>query len=341
MSKWALAGLLAAAGTAWLAPPRPNGQDDDRRPPSAPLIKLNVAAVDARGQSVADLTREDFQVFDGSKLQPIASFRRNDIKPLHALPHGPNEVSNRSGTPLSRATVILFDLLNARFDDRAYVANQLVPALQHVEASDSLFLYILTIDGTLYPVHPLPDPETTVRTTARPWTEDIKPLVDRASHKLFGVRPPGLTVDDRVRMTYVALEALAARVAETPGRKSIIWISHGVPISIGGRSGVDEIDYTPLLRRRTPHPRTPCGVRRSPRWPGLRYCRYPRRHRPAGQRRAHELPEGLRSTTGQVGWQVSQDPRDVLPQGRPAQDQRRLLCVRRGRPPWRPGESRV
>src|ERR1017187_4106773 len=75
MSKWALAGLLAAAGTAWLALARPNGQDDDRRPPSAPLIKLNVAAVDARGQSVADLTREDFQVFDGAKLQPIASFR--------------------------------------------------------------------------------------------------------------------------------------------------------------------------------------------------------------------------------------------------------------------------
>src|ERR1035438_1323897 len=168
MSKWALAGLLAAAGTAWLAPARPNGQDDDRHPPSAPLIKLNVAAVDARGQSVADLTREDFQVFDGGKLQHIASFHRNDIKPLHALPRAPNESSNRAGAPLSRATVILFDLLNARFEDRAYAANQLVPALQHVEAGDSLFLYILTMNGTLYPVHPLPDPETTTRAGARP-----------------------------------------------------------------------------------------------------------------------------------------------------------------------------
>src|ERR1039457_7242465 len=150
MSKWALAGFLVAAGTAWLALARPNAQDSDRRPPSAPLIKLNVAAVDARRQSVADLTREDFQIFDGGKLQPIASFRRNDIKPLHALPTGPNEFSNRSGAPLSRATVILLDLLNARFDDRAYAAIQLVPALQHVEASDSLFLYILTMGGTLY-----------------------------------------------------------------------------------------------------------------------------------------------------------------------------------------------
>ena len=250
MSKWAVAGFLVASGTVWLALARPNGQADEPRPPAAPLIKLNVVAVDARGQTVADLTRDDFQVFEGARLQHIASFRRNDVKLLRTLPPRPNEFSNRSGASLSRATVILFDLLNARFDDRGYAANQLVPALQHVEAGDSLFLYILAIDGTLYPIHPLPDPETAARPTARPWTEDIKPLLDAAARKLFVLRP-NLLVDDRVRMTYAALEALAARVAVTPGRKSIIWISHGMPISIGGRGGFDEIDYTPLLQRLT------------------------------------------------------------------------------------------
>jgi hypothetical protein len=215
--------------------------------------------------------------------------------------------------------VILFDLLNARFDDRAYVANQLVPALQHVEASDSMFLYILTIDGTLYPVHPLPDPETTVRTTARPWTEDIKPLVDRASHKLFGLRPPGLTVDDRVRMTYAALEALAAQVAETPGRKSIIWISHGVPISIGGRSGVDEIDYTPLLRRSiAPTSRcTRCGNpgRSRPEPPTRLAQGSPAPPRPAPDSPA---PKPWRSSpvspvAGPTAWSISPAPSPRLP----------------------------
>ena len=115
-----------------------------------------------------------------------------------------------------------------------------------------MFLYILTLNGNLYPVHPLPDPETTVRSTARPWTEDIKPLLADASRKLFGLRPLGNLVDDRVRMTYDALEALASRVAETPGRKSIIWISHGMPITIGGRAGdFGAVDYTPLLQRLT------------------------------------------------------------------------------------------
>jgi VWFA-related protein len=161
MSKWTLAGLVFVTGATWLALARPNDQGDERPPAAAPLVKLNVVAVDARGQTVADLTREDFQVFEGGKPQHIASFRRNDVKPLHALPPEPNEFSNRAGTPLSRAPVILLDLLNARFEDRAYAANQLVPALQHVEASDSLFLYVLALDGNLYPVHQLPDPEST------------------------------------------------------------------------------------------------------------------------------------------------------------------------------------
>ena len=152
MSKWVLAGLLVTAGTAWFALARPDAQGDDPRPPSAPLVKLNVVAVDARGQSVADLTRDDFQVFDAGKPRHIVSFRRNDVKPLRSTPPGLNESSNRSGTPLSQATVILFDLLNSRFEDRAYALSQLVSALQHVESSDSLFLYFLTMKGTLYPV---------------------------------------------------------------------------------------------------------------------------------------------------------------------------------------------
>jgi VWFA-related protein len=222
---------------------------------AAPLVHLNVVAKDGHGQAVTDLTRDDFQVFEGSKAQSIVSFRRNDGSVTRALRAEPNEYSNRTGTPLARATVILFDLLNARFEDRASMLNQLGPVLQHVESSETLFFYILTMNGTLYTVHGLPDGDSgkPADAGAKPWTEDIKAMLDDAGRELFHLRPIGIDVDMRVRMTYQALESLANLVAAAPGRKSLIWISHGVPISLGpgNRMVYDSVDYTPLMQRMT------------------------------------------------------------------------------------------
>jgi VWFA-related protein len=216
---------------------------------AAPAVHLTVIAKDARGQPVTDLTRDDFQVYEGSKLQRLTGFRRSDAAAKRALRPEPGEFSNRTGTPTVPATVILFDLLNARFEDRGSMIQELVPALQHVESSDSLFFYILTMNGALYAVHGLQVPTP----GAKPWTDDIKALLDNASREFFHLRPVGVDVDMRVRMTYKALGSLADLVAAAPGRKSLIWISHGVPISLGpgNRSIYDSVDYTPLLQRLT------------------------------------------------------------------------------------------
>jgi VWFA-related protein len=215
---------------------------------AAPVVNLNVVAKDARGQPVMDLTREDFQVFEGSKAQRLVSFRRAETIAKRGMRAEPNEYSNRAGVAMSRVTVILFDLLNARFEDRGYMMNQLPPALQHVETSETLFLYILTMNGTLYAVHGLADANTGPGKTAgaHPWTEDIKALLDDASRETLRLRPIWIDVDTRVRMTYQALESLADQVAAAPGRKSLIWISHGVPIGLG-----PQVDYTLQLRHLT------------------------------------------------------------------------------------------
>ncbi len=222
---------------------------------AAPVVHLNVVAKDSRGQAVTDLTREDFQVFEGSKAQRVVSFRRDDGSVKRVMRPGPDEYFNRTGSSTTRPTIILFDLLNARFEDRGSMLNQLGPALQHVEASDSLFFYILTLNGTLYTVHGLPDGNSgkAPAANARPWTEDIKALLDDAGRELFHLRPAGIDVDTRVRMTYQALESLANLAAAAPGRKSLIWISHGVPISLGpgNRLVLDSVDYTPFMQRLT------------------------------------------------------------------------------------------
>lgn len=81
-------------------------------------MDLNVIALDNHGQPVNDLTSDDIQVSDAGKQQKIAFFRHNDSKLSLAPVLGPNEFSNRAGTQVPHATVILFDLLNESFGTR-------------------------------------------------------------------------------------------------------------------------------------------------------------------------------------------------------------------------------
>ena len=165
----------------------------------------------------------------------------------------PGEVSNRGGTNLPRATLILFDLLNERMGTRGYTANQLVHYLGSLESADYLYLYCLTVDGRLFPVHGLPNPEEEAAPAGGvPWTRQIKPLLDGALRAVTQVRP----INDfdptyRVLTTYNALNAAAVQLSSVPGRKSIVWLSDGVPIELGpNRSDTgDVVDFTPLLRQ--------------------------------------------------------------------------------------------
>jgi VWFA-related protein len=217
------------------------------------MVDLNVVALDIHGQPVVDLTRDEFRVTDSGKPQTIAFFRHRDeqLGPAPAL--GPNEFSNRSRANVPRATLILFDLLNERFGTRGYTAYQLIHDLGSLESADYVYLYCLTFDGRLFPVHGLPGPEDEPAPAGgAPWTRQIKPLLDSAIGAVTQVRP----VDNfdptyRVQLTYAALDAAAAQLSMVPGHKSIVWLTDGVPIELGpNRSDTgDIVDFTPLLRQ--------------------------------------------------------------------------------------------
>jgi VWFA-related protein len=226
----------------------------DNPPQQEPqMVDLNVVALDIHGQPVVDLTREEFRVTDSGKPQTIAFFRHRDeqLGPPPAL--GPNEFSNRSRANVPRATLILFDLLNERFGTRGYTATQLIHDLGALESADYVYLYCLTLDGRLFPVHGLPGPEDQPAPAGGvPWTRQIKPLLDSAIRAVTQVRP----VDDfdptyRVQLTYAALDAAALQLSMVPGHKSIVWLTDGVPIELGpNRSDTgDFVDFTPLLRQ--------------------------------------------------------------------------------------------
>ena len=216
------------------------------------LVSLNVIAVDSRGQPVTDLRRDEFQVVDASKHQQIAFFRHLDGKLPQVSALGPGEVSNSGRANAPRVTLVLLDLLNLRFDTRALSANQIVEQLGNIEAADDLFLYLLTLDGRIFAVHGVNAAEPMSEQAGMPWTRQLKPLLDQALRTVQTVRPIDTTdVNVRIAMTFEALQQIAAQLAAFPGRKNVVWVTDGVPVSLGEyRSDTGEpVDFTPQLRQ--------------------------------------------------------------------------------------------
>ena len=76
---------LAAAvfSLAFAQPAAPPAQSGVTIRTTTTLVQVNVVAHDAKGQAVADLKKEDFEVFDNGRPQTIAAFAVEDsTKPV-------------------------------------------------------------------------------------------------------------------------------------------------------------------------------------------------------------------------------------------------------------------
>jgi VWFA-related protein len=235
------AGWAAAAAYAQLPPAEPEAQ--------LKLVDLNVVAFDNHNQPVTDLTAADFQVSDAGKPERIVFFRGNDAALLAGSQLGPREFTNRSGGQARHVTVILFDFLNDNMGASGAAEQQLVHALEKLESGDDLYLYFLTKEGRVFPVHPLPGAEGGIQPSeASPWTKQSKQLLDQAMKATAGLRQAGIDMVGQINLTFKALAAVAGQLSAIPGRKDLVWITHGVPISIRVAGG-GFADFTPQIRR--------------------------------------------------------------------------------------------
>ena len=192
------------------------------------LVKFEVSALGPHGEPVTDLRSGECQVSEDGKHQAISFFHFDGNKRQEHFPAGPGS-SNR-GSFVAHPTVILLDLLSERLLTWGQAAQEIVKALQNIESGDGLYVYILTNAGTFYAVHPLPRTEAQLRAEDPAWIQQIKPLFDAASQELAGFRP----IDDRdpwfrAELTMRSLGQFATSLAQIPGRKNLVWITHGVP----------------------------------------------------------------------------------------------------------------
>ncbi len=259
-------GAISLAGAVWAqadASLPPGGQSTTANPETplvrvtTRLVQLNVTAHDHHGKLIPDLTKEDFVVTDQGKEQKIAVFRIESTlstsgPPAKLMPR--NQFSNRldrqSQIPTA-VTVVLIDSLNTPFKDQAHARRQVLQFLRQIRPEDRIALYSMSVRG-IRVIHDFTNNSgALVMALARTMPELNRDLTDMERDQVnldervdYNSPLEGFAADsgdaeaaffarDRVLNTCTVMKVLANHLTSISGRKNLVWVSGGFPISFG------------------------------------------------------------------------------------------------------------
>jgi VWFA-related protein len=218
------------------------------------LVQVSVIAQDGKGQPVTDLKKSDFRIKVNGKEQPISIF---SLDSNGALPQGeeklpPSVFTNRMPVKTGQQasiTILLLDTLNTKWADQVYAKAQVIRYLQTLQPGDHIGLY--TLGNSLRVLHDytadssellarlavlkgknLPDLASKEPTDAMHADSLLLDALQRGAGGASRAEREFYTID-RVTGTLKAIEFIANHLAKTPGRKNLIWVSGGFPLSIG------------------------------------------------------------------------------------------------------------
>src|ERR1017187_5430372 len=223
------------------------------------LVQVNVI-VRHKSEPVTDLKKEDFRLFDNGKQQTISTFSVESSN--GKLPESPvklppgvytNTLMKKPGTPQS-VTVILLDMQNTSgsfgtaMQQALWARQQVVKFLLTIKPEDRVALYILTGNGLKVMRDYTTDSTGLLR--ALNAFSDGKTLPDLSQDEMmsFGTDTVSLNnwvtngatgmqrdmhMIDRTKGTLAVIEFIANHLASLPGRKNLVWVSTGFPLSIG------------------------------------------------------------------------------------------------------------
>jgi VWFA-related protein len=220
------------------------------------LVQVNVI-VRKHGEPVTDLKKEDFKLYDNGKLQTISTFSiesSNGKLPASPvkLPPGvyTNKLMAKPGTPQS-VTVILLDTFNTHLQDQIFARQQVVKFLQTIRPEDRVALYVLGGNG-LKVLHDYTTDSTDLLRALNAFS-DGKTLPDLSQNQNMSFGTDMISLNrwmmtggtgmerdlymiERVTGTLNVIEFIANHLASLPGRKNLIWVSGGFPLTMGFNS---------------------------------------------------------------------------------------------------------
>ncbi|HEX3747245.1 MAG TPA: VWA domain-containing protein [Bryobacteraceae bacterium] len=190
--------------------------------PSGPLVRLHPVVLDEKGQPVTDLTADDFKITDLSKPETVFAFH----KPGHEAPPKGDvlEFSNRSSGSTPYTLAILFDMINLSDSDRLENWHTLDKMLPQLESGANLYLYVLNLEGTLIPIHPMGPASP----KDNDWPKSIASAFDKVMKQSSHGRPVQVGAEEQEKRTFKALEDIGNSLAMYPGQREILWIANGL-----------------------------------------------------------------------------------------------------------------
>jgi VWFA-related protein len=204
-------------------------------------VEVSIVATDAKGKPAEGLRAADFRVFDNGKAQAIASFEKINSRaaPGQAgLP--PNTYSNRIGGEKKPQvlSMILLDANNTAYRLQSVMLRAVEHILEQVQPEERVALY--AFGSRFVTIHDFTSDTASLLARLRKYHGEVPDFAwavvdpDLGSHD--GAHLPGML--ERVTAgkavdTFEALVAIANRVKGVPGRKNLVWITQGVPMTVG------------------------------------------------------------------------------------------------------------
>ena len=229
---------------------------------SSEAVVVDVVVTKGRDEPVMGLSKDDFQVTEDGKPQPLNFFEEHNPgnappAPLPQMP--PNVFTNQPAAPPGDSVnVLLLDSLNTDREDQAYVHQQILNYLKTMEPGTQVAIFTLSsklrmIQGFSTDSSALQaalnDPKSGALTTRTAMSRSLQDKLDDQNEigTLEAVQMSGSGIeamqtsqanhaayqqDQRVSMTLQAMDYIARYLSGIPGRKNLIWFSSSFPISI-------------------------------------------------------------------------------------------------------------
>jgi VWFA-related protein len=218
------------------------------------LVQVNIVVHDKQGQPVADLKQDDFTLLERGKPQTISFFSIDGTAATRDTPPAPlpsrtftNAIKARADAPTS-VTVILLDTLNSPIGEQMRAREGLLKFLGQIQAQDRIAIFVMTEHGLALLHDYTTDAAALVERLrkASPQASTALAVSDAVSGLQQDLHSMGLDVladadqvtadlltEDRIKSSLAALQAVANHLAGLPGRKNLVWLSSGFPLSIG------------------------------------------------------------------------------------------------------------